>query len=91
MRNAILGLALIIHLKLTIIFCLLYQDQLKLLAGWLEIILREISVLKYIKTLIKPHIEVCTQVWTSLLRNGNWNLILKLKSIQRRVTKYLRM
>ena len=39
------------------------------------------------KTLIRPHLEYCTQAWAPVARHGNWSLILKLESVQRRVTR----
>ena len=33
-------------------------------------------VLKIYKTLIKPHIEYCTQAWALVLRHRNWSVIL---------------
>ena len=42
------------------------------------------------KALIRPHIEYCTQAWAPVARHGNWNLILKLEGVQRRVTKVIK-
>ena len=47
-------------------------------------------VLRIYKTLMRPHREYCTQSWAPLLRHGNWNVILRLEGIQRRVTKIIK-
>ena len=39
---------------------------------------------------LKIRIEYCTQVWASLLRHGNWNVISRLDGIQKRVTKIIK-
>ena len=44
-------------------------------------------ITKVYKTLIRPHVEYCTQAWAPVARHGNWNFILKLESIQRKVTR----
>ena len=41
------------------------------------------------KTLIRPHLEYCTQAWAPVARHGNWSLILKLESVQRKVTRLI--
>ena len=41
------------------------------------------------KTLIRPHIEYCTQAWAPVARHGNWSLILKLEGIQRNITRVI--
>ena len=38
------------------------------------------------KSLIKPHIEYCSQAWAPMARHGNWSLILELESVQRSFT-----
>ena len=48
-------------------------------------------VLKIYKTLIKPYIEYCSQAWTPVLRHGNWNVILRLEGIQRRMMKIIKI
>ena len=45
-------------------------------------------VLKIYKTLKRSHIENYVQAWASMMRHGNWNVILKLNGIQR-VTKII--
>ena len=41
------------------------------------------------KTLIRPHLEYCTQAWAPVARHGSWSLILKLESVQRKVTRLI--
>lgn len=58
--------------------------------GWVmrNILSRDAHVItKVYKTLIRPHVEYCTQAWAPVARHGNWNFILKLESIQRKVTR----
>jgi hypothetical protein len=58
--------------------------------GWIKrnILSRDALVISTVyKTLIRPHVEYCTQAWAPVARHGNWNFILKLESIQRKVTK----
>ena len=55
------------------------------------IILKEVNiVLKKNKTLKRLHIEYFTLPLAPVLRHGNWSAILKLESIQRRVTKIIK-
>ena len=58
--------------------------------GWVmrNILSRSAYVITRVyKTLIRPHIEYCTQAWAPVARHGNWQLILKLESVQRKVTR----
>ena len=51
---------------------------------WLtrNIISRETSVmLGLYKSLVKPHIEYCSQAWAPMARHGNWSLILELEGV----------
>ena len=53
-----------------------------------SIISRESSVmLGLYKSLIKPHIEYCSQAWAPMARHGNWSLILELEGVQRSFTR----
>ena len=38
------------------------------------------------KSLVKPHIEYCSQAWAPMARHGNWSLILELEGVQRSFT-----
>ena len=52
--------------------------------AWLtrSMISREPSVmLGLYKSLIKPHIEYCSQAWAPMARHGNWSLILELEGV----------
>ena len=60
--------------------------------AWLtrNIISREPSVmLGLYKSLIKPHIEYCSQAWAPMARHGNWTLILELEAVQRSFTRMI--
>ena len=46
-------------------------------------------IINIYKTLIRPHIEYCTQAWAPVARHGNWSLILKLEGIQRNITRVI--
>ena len=57
--------------------------------GWTmrNIISREAYVITRVyKTLIRPHVEYCTQAWAPAAKHGNWKFILKLEGVQRRIT-----
>ena len=41
------------------------------------------------KTLIRPHLEYCVQLWNPAPEHGNWSLILKIESVQRRFTRMI--
>ena len=41
------------------------------------------------KTLIRPHLEYCVQLWNPVAEHGNWSLILKLEGVQRRFTRMI--
>ena len=60
------------------------------LIAWVarNIITRTPKVMKLIyKSLIRPHLEYCVQVWNPVNRYGNWPLILELEQVQRRFTR----
>ena len=60
--------------------------------GWVmrNILSRDAYVIvKVYKTLIRPHVEYCTQAWAPVARHGNWNFILKLEGIQRKITRII--
>ena len=55
-----------------------------------NVISREPSVmLGFYKSLIKPHIEYCSQAWAPMARHGNWSLILELEAVQRSFTRMI--
>ena len=49
---------------------------------------REVMLLIY-KTLVRPHIEYCVQIWSPAVHRGNWANILELEKVQRRFTRLI--
>ena len=41
------------------------------------------------KSLVKPHIEYCSQAWAPMAKHGNWSLILELEGVQRSFTRMI--
>ena len=55
-----------------------------------NLIIREKSLmLRVYKTLIRPHFEYCVQLWNPAAEHGNWCLILRIESVQRRFTRMI--
>ena len=55
-----------------------------------NLISREKSLmLRVYKTLIRPHLEYCVQLWNPAAEHGNWSLILRIESVQRRFTRMI--
>ena len=53
-----------------------------------NLISREKSLmLRVYKTLIRPHLEYCVQLWNPATEHGNWSLIMRIESVQRRFTR----
>ena len=46
-------------------------------------------MLRVYKTLIRPHLEYCVQLWNPAAEHGNWSLILRIESVQRRFTRMI--
>ena len=46
-------------------------------------------MLRIYKTLIRPHLEYCVQLWNPAAEHGNWSLILRIESVQRRFTRMI--
>ena len=46
-------------------------------------------MLRIYKTLIRPHLEYCVQLWNPASEHGNWSLILKIEGVQRRFTRMI--
>ena len=44
-------------------------------------------MLKIYKSMIRPHIEYCVQLWSPLPEHGNWRLILAIEDVQRKFTR----
>ena len=81
-----------IHLKVTIIFCLLLLEANGMI-GWMvnnSVSMKANVVLKIYKTLIRPNIEYSSQAWASVLRHGNWRVILRLNSIIKKSDKIIK-
>ena len=52
-----------------------------------NLISREKSLMLQIyKTLIRPNLEDCVQLWSPAPEHGNWSMILKTEGVQRRFT-----
>ena len=55
-----------------------------------SVISRESEVMLQIyKSMIRPHVEYCVQLWSPLPSHGNWGLILALEDIQRKFTRLI--
>ena len=46
-------------------------------------------MLRVYKALIRPHLEYCVQLWNPAAEHGNWSLILRIESVQRRFTRMI--
>ena len=46
-------------------------------------------MLNIYKTLIRPHLEYCVQLWSPASRHGNWGLILAIEGVQRQYTRMI--
>ena len=46
-------------------------------------------MLKIYKSMIRPHMEYCVQLWSPLPAHGNWKLILAIEDIQRKFTRLI--
>ena len=55
-----------------------------------NLIIREINVMKNVyKTIIRPHLEYCAQLWSPPACHGNWATIIELENVQRRFTRLI--
>ena len=78
---------------------LLWNDQIESCVSkanqmicWISrnLISRERSLmLRVYKTLIRPHLEYCVQLWNPAAEHGNWSLIMRIESVQRRFTRMI--
>ena len=41
------------------------------------------------KSLIRPHLEYCVQLWSPVAKHGNWQLIMSIENVQRRFTRLI--
>ena len=58
--------------------------------GWISrnLLTRDYNIIsKVYKTIIRPKLEYCVQLWNPAACHGNWSIILELESIQRRFTR----
>ncbi len=46
-------------------------------------------MLNIFKTLIRPKLEYCVQIWNPVARRGNWSIIIELENVQRRFTRMI--
>ena len=46
-------------------------------------------MLNIYKTLIRPHLENCVQLWNPIPKHGNWGTILELESVKRKFTRLI--
>ena len=55
-----------------------------------NLISREKSLmLRIYKTLIRPNLEYCVQLWNPVHEHGNWSVILRIEGVQRRFTRMI--
>ena len=60
------------------------------IAAWVlrTIVTRSPEVmLKIYKTIIRPHLEYCVQLWSPLPSHGNWSSIMSIENVQRNFTR----
>ena len=49
---------------------------------------KEVMLMIY-KSMIRPHMEYCVQLWSPLPAHGNWRLILAIEDVQRKFTRLI--
>jgi hypothetical protein len=55
-----------------------------------NLIIREkVVMLNVYKSLIRPHLEYCVQLWNPNAAHGSWQVILQLEAVQRRFTRLI--
>ena len=55
-----------------------------------NLIIREkVVMLNIYKSLIRPHLEYCVQLWNPNAAHGSWQIILQLEAVQRRFTRLI--
>ena len=60
--------------------------------GWVtrNVISREADVMLNIyKSLVRPNLEYCVQLWNPVPKHGNWAIIMELESVQRKFTRLI--
>ena len=61
--------------------------------AWLlrSVVSREPEVIcNLYKSMIRPHLEYCTQAWAPVGRHGNWASIMEIENVQRWATRTIR-
>ena len=64
----------------------------KAIIGWVtrNVISREKTVMLNIyMTLVRPHLEYCTQLWNPTAEHGNWRIIMEIEGVQRAFTRLI--
>ena len=46
-------------------------------------------MLNIYKTIVRPHLEYCAQLWSPPAQHGNWSMIIALENVQRRFTRLI--
>ncbi len=67
-------------------------NKAKSVSGWVKrnVISREKQVMLTIyKSLIRPHLEYCVQVWNPPAKRGFWGLIVDIENVQRQFTRLI--
>ena len=68
------------------------MSKTKQVIGWVRrnVISRDQeTMLMVYKSLIRPHLEYCVQVWNLPAKHGNWGIIKEIESVQRGFTKLI--
>lgn len=47
------------------------------------------TMLQLYKTMVRPHLEYCVQLWSPQPRHGNWESIMKIEDVQRQFTRQI--
>ena len=59
-------------------------------SAWIlrTVITRSLEVMSLIyKTVIRPHMEYCVQLWSPVPSHGNWSSIISIEDVQRKFTR----
>ncbi len=65
----------------------------KSMVGWTtrNLISQDKEVLVNIyKSIVRPHLEYCTQLWNPVAEHGNWKLIMEIEQVQRDFTRLVK-
>ena len=55
-----------------------------------NLIVRDLNVMRNVyKTIVRPHLEYCAQLWSPPAVHGNWSIIIELENVQRRFTRLI--